>query len=99
MKKYTILDVQGKKFVLRDDEGKEFKIEFNLYDLEVAPAMGDMLTFDENLLDERSEYYYPFYDFGDIKSPYGREIDTDNHPELMILNLGGKEYRLKRFWG
>ena len=99
MKEYKIIEIDGEKLSLMDENGKEFVQEFHFYDLEEKPRMGDTITMDERLLDPNFAAYYPFYEFGSLESEFGRKIDSDNHPELMILNLGGKEVRLKRFWG
>lgn len=99
MKEYKIIDINGNKFTLMDEDGKDYVQEFILHDMDSEPKMGDTITMDERLLDPSFGAYYPFYEFGSLESEFGRKIDSDDHPELMILNLSGKEVRLKRFWG
>ena len=99
MKKYHIFEINDKELTLRDEEGKEYKTEIFFHDLEEEPKAGDTITMYEGLVDTNNSDYFPFYEFGGMDSIYGRKIDSDTHHDLMILDLGGKEIRLKRFYG
>ena len=94
-----ITKIENRKFTLLGSDKKEYSFYLTFYDIPVQPKVGDVLDFDERLLDPNYEEYSPEYYFGDLASIYGRAIGTEHDADFIEVHIKRKKYYLKRFYG
>ena len=98
----TLKVTQVRKFneyVLHDEKTNftyNFVLEFQDVD---APKYGDVLLFNEDLLNPQSECYSHSYSFGAIDSPYGKSKAKIDPKELIGLHTTKDNIILKRIYG
>ena len=93
-----IVRLDDREYFLEDENSNQYKFQIKFFDLE-KPVVGDSLVFNEKLLNRGYKEYSNKLMFGALDKPYGRKIESRDHPDLLCVKKGGKEYWLKRFWG
>ncbi len=97
LKKLEIIGVDNYLYTLKDEQNKTYQIQFEFYDLETMPNIGDYITMPKELLDENYIDYSIFYAFGDVncsgrKNPSPQEI-------IYVTNNKNQTKTLKRLYG
>ena len=68
LKKLEIIGVDNYLYTLKDEQNKTYQIQFEFYDLETMPNIGDYITMPKELLDEKLVSQKIFeYTFSKIK--------------------------------
>ena len=95
-----IVEKQDRDYTLENTETKEqYKFQIRFFDLEEDVVVGDTITVNEAILDRSYKEYSKKLQFGALDQPYGRKIESREHPDLLCVKKNGKEYWLKRFFG
>ncbi|MBE5755951.1 MAG: hypothetical protein E7341_04700 [Clostridiales bacterium] len=100
MVELKIIEKTEREYVLELVESKQqhrFQIKF--FDLVKEVVVGDVILMNENLLNKGYKEYSRKLMFGALDKPYGRKIESRDHPDLLCVKKNGEEYWLKRFWG
>lgn len=97
--KLKITNIEDRIYTLLDENKKEYNFYLTFFDIPVQPKVGDVLDFDERLLDPNYVEYSQEYYFGDLASIYGRAIGTEHDADFIEVHIKRKKYYLKRFYG
>ena len=100
MVELKIVGKQDREYTLENAETKEqYKFQIKFFDLDEEVVVGDTITINEALLDRAYKEYSKKLQFGALDQPYGRKIESREHPDLLCVKKNEKEYWLKRFFG
>ena len=87
-------------YELEDDNENIYKLHLNFLDIIENLDKEDAIYMPEKLLDKNSKLFCSSYNFGDIKSKYGREIlSLEDSDEVIKVVKNHKEIYLKRLYG
>lgn len=96
MIKLKINNIENKyQYTLEDLNKNTYHRTIEFYDLEQNPEPNDTIYMDESLLKEPQ----PVLSFGPLDGIYGRTIESQNDPDLLILETKNTKQYLKRFYG
>lgn len=95
MIKLKIEKIDGFNYYLKDENNKSYKLNIEFYDLIEKPMVNDELYIHEKLLQEPPT----MFSFGSLSGKYGREIESPDDPDLLILSMGNEKKYLKRYYG
>ena len=65
------------------------------YDLDSNPKIGDFIYIHESLIKEQNV----LLSFGNLISKYGRDINSVDDPDLLVLQINDNLFYLKRLYG
>jgi hypothetical protein len=100
MVELKIVEKQDREYTLENTQTKQqHKFQIKFFDLEKEVEVGDSLLMNEDYLDRNYKEYSRRLQFGALDKPYGRKIDSREHPDLLCVKKGNEEYWLKRFFG
>ena len=85
----------GYYYYFRDMNENEYKLNIEFYDLLNNPKIGDYLYINSGLLEESGSLLC----FGPIDEDYGRNVDSLDCTDLVVLCTGDDKKYLKRYYG
>ena len=92
MKKLIVKDIKNFTYIL-NDENHDYKFNFEFYDVDISND--DIIYMHDSLLINTNELLA----FGPINGVYGRNIENENDPDLLIVKKNNKLIYLKRYYG
>lgn len=95
MIKLKIEKIDGYNYYLRDENDKSYKLNIEFYDLIERPMVNDEFYIHEKLLRKKST----MLSFGPLSGTYGREIESPDDDDLLILIVNHEKKYLKRYYG
>lgn len=95
MKKLEINKIDNYQYELKDMDNKIYHFNIEFYNLEKEPKIGDYIYMNEKLLKEE----YSMLNFDILESKYGRNIQTEEDDDLVILLIDNEKIYLKRVYG
>lgn len=95
MKKLEINKIDNYQYELKDINNKIYYFNIEFYNLEKKPKIGDYIYMNEKLLKEE----YSILSFDILESKYGRNIQTEEDEDLVILLIDNERIYLKRVYG
>lgn len=95
MIKVKIEKIDGYNYYLRDENNKSYKLNIEFYDLIEKPMVNDEFYIHEQLLQETPT----MFSFGPLSGKYGREIESPDDDDLLILIMNDEKKYLKRYYG
>ena len=95
MKKLEINKIDNYQYELKDINNKIYHFNIEFYNLEKKPKIGDYIYMNEKLLKEE----YSILSFDILESKYGRNIQTEEDEDLVILLIDNERIYLKRVYG
>ena len=95
MVKLIIEKIDGFKYYLRDNSNNVYQLNLEFYDISRNPHTGEYIFMDSSLLKEKNSALC----FGPILGKYGRNIENENNPDIMVLVIDNSKIFLKRYYG
>ena len=95
MKKLEINKIGKYEYELKDSDHKIYHFSMEFYDTEKQPKTGDFIFMSEKLLRDD----YAVLNFGSLGSKYGRNIETADDDDLIVLLVDDEKIYLKRVYG
>ncbi len=99
MVKLEILNIDGYKYNLKDEDDKNYIINLEFLDVEEKPKIGEYIYMNKELLNSGYEGYSTSYIFGSLENKYGKENISIDDIDVIKLVLGKEEIYLKRLYG
>ena len=97
MKELIVLSLNKSNYTLGQDNIKLTEITI-LHD-KLKLKEGTKIYMHEELLDNNYVEYSPHYYFGDINAVYGRNVQSANDIDVIMIVLKNEKIFLKRFYG
>lgn len=99
MKKLKIINKDNYLYILEDKSHKQYQLNLEFQDINIIPNINDYIYISEKLLDKNYNEYSTMYTFGALDSTYGRNIDNENNPDIIKIELKDNSKYLKRLYG
>ena len=100
MSTYEIVNICGNKCEIKETKTKKlYFISFKIINLSFKLKIGDLIKFNNKLLNSEWEGYSDEYYFGPIDSIFGKQIFSENDFDLLEIKRNGKIIKLKRLYG
>lgn len=96
MLKLIIDKVNNYEYCLKDKNNKVYNINIEFYGLENNPKVNDFIYINENLINKINNQVVSF---GPIDEIYGKNIESSDDEDVIIVITEGKRKYLKRFYG
>lgn len=96
MKKLEIEEVNGTKFLLRDEDGNLYRGNFEIYGLNKIPKVKDIMYLNEDFLEQLNDN---LLSFGPITTRYGTIIEKENDFNLLVYEKEDRKGYFKKFYG
>ena len=96
------LKIENKKdndYVLRDQKGNSYEMNFEFFDIEEAPKENDYINISAELLNPRYKEHTKYLSFGGMENTCGRSGDKLTDTEIIKIEIEDKEIYLKRLYG
>ena len=87
------------KYMLKDEKGNSYELNFEFFDIEKEPKENDYITISAELLNPRYKEYTTYFSFGGMENLCGRSVDKLNDTEVIKIEMEDKEIQLKRLYG
>ena len=87
------------KYMLKDEKGNSYELNFEFFDIEKEPKENDYITISAELLNPRYKEYTTYFSFGGMENLCGRSVDKLNDTEVIKIEMEDKELQLKRLYG
>ena len=98
MVKLQIIKKENGLYFLKDEEEKEYEIVLEIHDID-EPEVGDFISFNNELLNQRYEGYSTFYAFGNLDNQYGKSDISLDDIDVIKIEKDNSEIVLKRLYG
>ena len=100
MSTYEIINILGNKCEIRGTKTKKlYFISFRIIELSFKLKIGDLIKFNNKLLNSEWEGYSDEYCFGSIDSIFGKGNFSENDIDLLQIKRNDKIIELKRLYG
>ena len=86
-------------YMLKDDNGNSYKINFEFFDIEEEPKENDYINISAELLNPNYKEFSSYLSFGGMKNISGRSEDKLTDTEIIKIEMEDKEIYLKRLYG
>ena len=63
------------KYMLKDEKGNSYELNFEFFDIEKEPKENDYITISAELLNPRYKEYTTYFSFGGMENLCGRSVD------------------------
>ena len=93
MKNLVIKKIDHYDYLLQDGKKKNYMINIQFYDINTIIEVNDILYIDEKLLKEK------MLNIGLFNDPCGRNIETSEDKDIVILQTKQNRFYLKRIYG
>lgn len=90
---------ENNEYVLKDEEGNCYEMNFEFFDIEKKPKENNYINISAELLNPRYMEYTRHLTFGDMKNICGRENVKINDTDVIKVEIEDKEIYLKRLYG
>lgn len=94
MIKLRIDKVDGYNYYLKDAKDFEYMLNIEFYGLNYKPSCNDYIFINEKILKENNSF-----NFGLLDNKYGKEINSSNDSDILILVTENKKIYMKRIYG
>lgn len=94
MIKLIIEKIDGYNYLLKDEKDNAYNINIEFYDLVSKPNINDYIYMNENLVKNNS-----VLSFGPLDGIYGKNIESSEDEDLIILVISNEKIYLKRYYG
>ena len=95
MKKVVINKIDKYQYELKDIDNRIYHFNIEFYNLEKEVKVGDSIYMSENILKEE----YSVLSFDTLDSNYGKNINTEEDEDLIVLLVDNEKIYLKRVYG
>ena len=99
MKKLKIVEVNDYDYKLKDNDNNIYNFNIEFLDINKLPNINDYIYMNEELLDKKYKEYSTVYTFGELKNKTGRKIENEENLDLIVLEMAGEKFYLKRLYG
>lgn len=99
MVRLKIESKENNNYVLKDEKGNSYKINFEFFDIEEKPKENDYINISAELLNPRYKEYSTYLSFGEMENICGRKDPNLNDIDIIKLEIDDKEIYLKRLYG
>lgn len=99
MKKLEIENKKNYEYILKDEYGNTYNFNFEFWDIENNPQIGDYIYMNEELLNPKYEGFSTFYTFGNLENKYGKDNILKDDIDVIKIVTDGLEIYLKRLYG
>lgn len=99
MIKLQIVNVKDYEYNLKDENGNNYIINLEFFDIDEEPKLGDYIFLNKKLLDSTYEGYSTSYTFGNLENKYGRKNVSIDDIDVIKLIINNSEIYLKRLFG
>ena len=99
MIKLKIENQDGYVYNLKDENGNDYIINLEFFDIESKPKIGDFLNFHAELLNPEYEGFSTSYTFGNLENIYGKKDIQIDDIDVIKIQIDEKEIDLKRLYG
>lgn len=86
-------------YLLKDEKGNKYNLNFEFFDIEKEPEKNDFISISAELLNPNYKEYTTYFSFGGMENIAGREVAKLNDTEIIMVEIEGKEIYLKRLYG
>ena len=99
MVKLKIVNIDGYKYDLVDEDKHNYTINLEFFDIEENIKIGNYICMNSELLNTKYEGYSKCYTFGSLENKYGKENISLEDIDVITVILDKKEVYLKRLYG
>ena len=99
MIKLKIVNIDGYKYNLEDEDEHNYIINLEFFDVEEKLKIGNYIYINRELLNSKYEGYSTSYTFGSLENKYGKENISIDDIDVIKVILGKEEIYLKRLYG
>ena len=99
MKRLKIIKKDNYLYTLEDKNNKKYKFNLEFITTNIIPNINDYIYMSEELLDKNYKEYSNIYTFGPLDSLHGRDINNENNPDIIRIDIKEKSIYLKRLYG
>lgn len=99
MIKLKIESKENNNYILNDEKGNIYKINFEFFDIEKEPSENDYISISAELLNQNYKEYSTYLSFGGMENISGRSKEKLADTEIIKIETEGKEIYLKRLYG
>lgn len=99
MKKLEIENNKNYEYILKDENGKKYNFNFEFWNIENNPKIGDYIYINEELLNPKYEGFSTCYTFGNLENKYGKDNIKKDDIDVIKIVIDGLEIYLKRLYG
>ena len=99
MIKLKIVNIDGYKYNLEDEDEHNYIINLEFFDVEEKLKIGNYIYINRELLNSKYEGYSTSYTFGSLENKYGKENISIDDIDVIKVILGNEEIYLKRLYG
>lgn len=86
-------------YVLKDEKGNSYNLNFEFFDIEEKPKENDYINISAELLNPRYREYTTYLTFGDMDNICGKKNLNLNDIDVIKIEMEDKEIYLKRLYG
>lgn len=94
MVELRIMNVDKFYYYLVDNNGREYNLDIQFYDIDENPTVGDYIYINQEILNSSKEF-----SFGSIMGEYGKNILDGNKEEIIVVKRENELIYLKRYYG
>ena len=98
MIKLKIVNIDGYKYNLEDEDEHNYIINLEFFDVEEKLKIGNYIYINRELLNSKYEGYSTSYTFGSLENKYGKENISIDDIDVIKVILGKEEIYLKRLY-
>lgn len=99
MVRLKIESKENNNYILKDESGNIYKMNFEFFDIEEKPKENDYVNISAELLNPRYREYSTYLSFGGMKNICGRKESNLSDIDIIKLEINDKEIFLKRLYG
>ncbi len=90
---------ENQTYFLRDEQSKEYSLNFEFFDIEKEPEVNDYIHLSAELLNPRYKEYTTYFSFGNLDNICGRADASIGDIDVIKVEMADKEIYLKRLYG
>lgn len=94
-----ITSIENNNYTLISKSGQQYLYTLKFLKVEPKVKVGDYIVIKDQLLDPKYQEFSSSYIFGDLSSPCGRKITSNEDIDVIKLIQGNNKKYLKRLYG
>lgn len=99
MVRLKIESKESNDYILKDEKGNIYKMNFEFFDIEETPKANDYINISAELLNSKYKEYTTYLTFGNMDNICGRKDATMSDIDVIKIEMEDKEIYLKRLYG
>lgn len=99
MVRLKIESKQNNDYILKEENGNSYKMNFEFFDIEEMPKENDYINISAELLNPRYKEYTTYLAFGSMDNICGRKDAMLSDIDVIKIEIEDKEIYLKRLYG